>query len=129
VIRLFGPAFNNYVFVQVGVIDAGNFKGASEIDNLKKHALAELDRYVQFMKMRGIFADSYYALGIDVVDEILRLVPQIRAKYPDSVIFGGQLVFPQGSFLSRFLHNYIVFEVQRRLYRHGIPVVLLPMRL
>ncbi|MEI8344816.1 MAG: amino acid permease, partial [Candidatus Omnitrophota bacterium] len=31
VVRLFGNEFKNYVFVQIGILDAGNFKGAEEI--------------------------------------------------------------------------------------------------
>jgi hypothetical protein len=35
--RMFGNTFRNFVFVQVGSVDAGNFKGAAEIDALRTH--------------------------------------------------------------------------------------------
>jgi hypothetical protein len=31
---MFGDTYRNYVFVQVGVVDAGNFKGSDEIETL-----------------------------------------------------------------------------------------------
>jgi hypothetical protein len=39
------------------------------------------------------------------------------------------LVFPEDSFATRLLHNYVVFSVQRRFYRLGVPFVILPVRL
>jgi hypothetical protein len=37
VTRLFGDIFKNFFFLQVGIIDAGNFKGTAEIERLKEH--------------------------------------------------------------------------------------------
>ena len=34
--RMFGNTFRNFIFVQVGSVDAGNFKGAAEIDDLQR---------------------------------------------------------------------------------------------
>ena len=42
---------------------------------------------------------------------------------------GGQIVFPEESMFSKWLHNYTVFAVQRRLYLESIPVVILPVRI
>jgi len=44
------------------------------------------------------------------------------------MFFGGQLVFPEESFISRWLHNYTVFVMQKMFYSKGIPFVLLPIR-
>ena len=62
---------------------------------------------------------SFYGLGI---------APKILERFPNSVFFGGQLIFPQDSFAVRFLHNYTVFAMQKKLYREGIPFVILPIR-
>ncbi len=128
VIRLFEGTFKNFVFVQIGTIDVGNFKGSSEIDNLTEHITSEGERYVRYLQHHGFYAESMVAIGVDVVEEVERLVPEIMEKYPKAVLFGGQLVFERESMLTRFLHNYTIFSVQKRLYHQGIPIVILPIR-
>jgi hypothetical protein len=128
ILRVFSGHFKNFVFIQIGVVDAGNFKGAAEVERLRHHCLEELDRYVTHMHAHGHYAASYYSVGTDVVEELSQIAPRITAKYPNAVFFGGQLVFPEETFASRWLHNYTVFSVQRRFYRQGIPFVLLPIR-
>ena len=128
VFRIFEKTFKNFIFVQVGVVDAGNFKGFSEIENLKTQIKNDLDRYVNFVQQNGYYAEGLYAIGVDVVDEIVQITLKILERFPSPVFFGGQLIFPNESFLSRMLHNYTVFAVQRRLYNKGIPVVIMPIR-
>jgi amino acid transporter len=127
--QLFGESFRNFAFVQVGLVDAGNFKGIAELGHLREHIESELGRYVKFMKSEGYYAEGFSALGTDVVEEVFQLVPKILERFPQSVFFGGQLVFPEDTPLTRLLHNYIVFAVQRRLYTRGIPFVILPIRI
>ena len=128
VFRLFGGTYKNYVFVQVGSVDAGNFKGADEIDNLGNYINSEADRYVNYMKEHGYYAEAFTSVGTDVVEQINSLVPSITSKFSNVVFFGGQIVFPEESFMTRWLHNYIVFAVQKKFYRQGIPFVILPIR-
>jgi len=128
VMRVFSGVFKNFVFVQVGIIDAGNFKGSDEIDRLRRHVLDEMEHYVDYMREHGHYAEAFYALGTDVVEELDQIAPKIVAKFPNSVFFGGQLVFPKDTFASRWLHNYTVFAVQKRFYHAGFPFVLLPIR-
>ena len=128
IIRLFGRTFKNFVFIQVGVVDAGNYKGAEEVTRMKAEVRKELDRYVHYMRCHGYYAAGYSSFGTDVVDEIDRLMPQILERFPNAILFGGQLVFPKTSFLSGVFHNYTIFAVQRRFYSQGIPVVVLPIR-
>lgn len=126
--RLFEGVFKNFVFVQVGVIDAGNFKGISEMDRLRQHITNESEHYLRFIRQHGHAADSITAIGRDVVEEIATLAPQIRERFPNAVFFGGQLVFERETLLSRWLHNYTVFALQRRFYLLGLPFVTLPIR-
>jgi len=128
IFRLFGDSFKNFVFVQVGVIDAGNFKGAEELDKLQTQVKSELDRYVSFVTHHGYHAESIYSIGTDVVEEVAQIAPNIVERYPQAVFFGGQIVFPKETFLTRLLHNYTVFSMQRKFYHEGIPVVILPIR-
>jgi len=128
ILRTFGEPFKNFAFVQIGVLDAGNFKGLDEIQRLQDHVKSELNRYISFMQKKGYYAEGFFSLGVDLVDEIDQLAPKILERFPNVVFFAGQLVFPEDSFFSRWLHNYTAFAAQRRLYHKGIPVVILPIR-
>ena len=128
IIRLFGGVFKNFVFVQIGIIDAGNFKGTSEVGRLETDAKTDITRYVKFMNKQGFYAEGLFEVGTDVVEEVSNIAPQILKRFPNSVFFGGQLIFPKDSFAIRFLHNYTVFAMQKKLYREGIPFVILPIR-
>lgn len=128
IIRLFGGTFKNFVFMQVGIVDAGNFKGAEEVSHMKVKVQEDLDRYVRYMRCHGYYAAGYSSFGTDVVEEVERLTPQILDRFPNAVLFGGQLVFPTTSFLSGVFHNYTIFAIQRRFYNQGVPVVVLPIR-
>lgn len=122
----FGGVFKNFVFVEIGAIDAGIFKHSREIENLKAQTKSEVEHYVDIMKRHGYYAEGFTAIGIDVVDEVAKMAPAILKRFPHSVFFGGQMVLPKDSLLSRLLHNYTVFAVQRRLYQEGKTVVVLP---
>ncbi|MBI1882587.1 MAG: APC family permease [Chlamydiae bacterium] len=128
IVRHFGQEFRNFVFVEVGVIDAGNFKGTEEIGNLKVRTEGDINRYVTYMKNQGFYAEGVYTLGIDVVSEVEKIIPSILKRFPQAVFFGGQIVFPKDSLMTRWLHNYTVFSIQKRLYRQGIPFVIFPIR-
>jgi amino acid transporter len=128
VIRLFGDIYKNYIFVEVGIFDAGNFKGVTEVDRLQIAVKADVDRYINYMKKNGYYAEGFTAAGIDVVEEVSQLSEKILEKYPQAIFFGGQLVFGKESFFARWLHNYTVFAIQRKFYQQGTPVVILPIR-
>ena len=128
VMRMFPKVYQNFVFVQVGVLDAGNFKGAAEVDNLREHSQREVDRYVTYMKRHGFYAESKIALGTDIVDEAANACDAIAQRFPQAQFFAGQLVFQDDSLITRLLHNHTVFELQRRLYRHGWPMLILPIQ-
>jgi len=128
VIKTFPGIFKNFVFVQAGVVDAGGFKGSAEVIKLEEFVKKEINQYVEFMQHSGYYADSFTSLGTDIVDQITEISDKVFQKYPNSVFFGGQLVFPNETFFTKLLHNQIVFSVQRRLYHQGYPFVILPIR-
>jgi amino acid transporter len=128
VIRLFGGTFKNFVFIQVGVVDAGNFKGAEEVARMKEQVKQELERYVHYMRCHGYYASAYSSFGTDVVDEVEHIMPEVLERFPNAILFGGQLVFPKTNIFSNVFHNYTIFAVQRRFYSQGIPLVVLPIR-
>jgi amino acid transporter len=128
ILKEFKGMFKNFIFVQVGVVDASNFNSHEEIRRLERHMDEEGEKYVQYLKRHGYYAEGVYSIGVDVVDEIVRLAGQVRKKYPQTMFFGGQLVFSKEAFYHRGLHNYTIFSVQRKLHFEGTPVVIMPVR-
>ena len=128
VLRMFPGVFKNFVFVQIGVVDAGNFKGAAEVENLKSHICEGNQRYVEYMRLRGFHAEAISAVGIDVVEKASELAPSVLQRFPNGIFFGGQLVFRKETLFTRLLHNYAVFSLQRRFYQQGLPLLILPIR-
>jgi hypothetical protein len=128
IFRLFGDLFQRYVFVQVGVIDAAAFKGVEEMDHLRSDCDSQVDRYVQLMRRHGYEAEGVVVTGLDVAARVSELAPELRQRYARAIFFGGQLVFRNDSVVSRLLHNYTIFDIQRLLYQQGIQFVLLPIR-
>jgi amino acid transporter len=127
--RLFGDGFKNLVFLHVGQVDAGNFKGAAEIDALRAHAASSAECYVNWAAARGIASKAFTAIGQDLPDEIMRLARSAADEFPRHVFFAGQLSFARETRLTRWLHNHSVFELQRRFVQAGRPFVILPVRL
>jgi len=126
--RIFPNQFKQIVFVSVGAIDSGRFKGADELEALRKSTEGELQKYVDFARKLGIPAEYRYSIGTDIVDELEALCLQASKDYPRSVTFGGQLVFQKEGTIVRWLHNQTCPALQRRLAFHGLPMVILPVR-
>lgn len=130
IFRLFGgDTFKNFVFVEIGLIDYDVFKGADEISKLEEKAKEDVQKYIDFMKRMGYNADGFTSTGLDIIEEVINISPKVREKYPNSVFFGGQLVFEKDTLMNRVLHNYTSFEIQKRLYQQGVQFVLLPIKL
>jgi amino acid transporter len=128
IFRIFPNQFKQVVFVSVGAIDSGQFKGSDEIEALKRSTEAELEKYVAFARRLGLPAEGRCAIGTDIVDELEQLCLQVSEDYPRSVTFGGQLVFQKERVILRWLHNQTCPALQRRLAFHGKPMVILPVR-
>ena len=126
--RVFPNQFKQVVFVSVGAIDSGKFKGGDEIDALRVSTEAELQKYVDFARKLGLPAEYRYAIGTDIVEELEQLIVKVSEDYPRSVSFGGQLVFQKERAVLRWLHNQTCPALQRRLAFHGLPMVILPVR-
>ena len=53
---------------------------------------------------------------------------EARADFPNVVFFASKLVFENETWLTRLLHNQIVYAMQRRLQLEGMQMVILPMQ-
>jgi len=126
--RLFGAEFKNFFFIQAGMLDAERFKGAAEIGKLEEYVKKELNRFVEFVEHEGFYGQAFSTIGTDIADEIGKLAYSIFELYPQSVFFGGQVVFPEDTIFTRLLYNHTTFAVQRRLHQRGIPFIIMPIR-
>jgi amino acid transporter len=128
ILRQFPGFFTNFIFVQVGVVDAGNFKGRKEIADIDRRLAEEGEKYVAYLRKHGLYAEGVYSVGVDVVEEITRMAKRIQTEFPHPMFFGGQLVFSHESVFHKALHNFTIFSVHRRLHFEGIPVMIMPIR-
>ena len=127
--RLFPGYYKNVVFLSVGVVDSGHFKGKAEVDALIANTENGLRRYVEFARRLGLAAESRYRIGTDVVLDSEQLCQEVRREFPKGVVFLGKLVFAQEKFYYRFLHNDTAFAIQRKLQFSGLPTIVLPIRM
>lgn len=120
--------FKNLVFLSVGVVDSGNFKGEEAMSELKAHTADTLAKYVDLANRLGYPATSFMAIGTDPVEELEHLAVDVYKRFPKSTIFAGQLLFSRDSIYQRLFHNQTAFSLQRRLQWDGVPMVILPTR-
>jgi amino acid transporter len=128
-VRMFPGHFQGVVFCSVAILDSGVFKGSDEVAELERRTGAQLDKYVEFARTCGLPAERAFATGTEVAVEAENLGRDLIAKYPRSLFVAGQLLFSEDSTMTRILHNETAFQIQRRLQREGIPMVVLPVRL
>jgi amino acid transporter len=126
--NLFPRQFKNYIFLSVGVIDSENFKGAEEIEALKRKTEEDLQKYRDFARRLGFRAEYRYDIGTEAVSEVVALCETVQKEHPRSICFLGQLVFETDRFYYRFLHNETAFAIQRRLQFAGLQAIVLPIR-
>jgi len=127
--RLFPNHFKNVVFISVGVIDSGQFKGHQEIENLRRAKEEDLKSFVEFANCLGWYAEYRYSLGVDLMAELEELCTAVVQDFPKSVFFSGKLVFQEENAMSRFLHNHTPATLQQKLQFAGLDMMILPIRI
>lgn len=126
--RLFPKHFHQFVFLSVGVVDFDSFKGEHEVASLKESVQTGLAGYAEVVTRWGYAADTRWAVGVDVVDEMERLCAEVGREYPRAVFFCGDLIYQIPSVLTRLLHSRTAHEIQRRLHLLGLPLLVVPVR-
>ena len=128
ILRLFPNHYKQIVFVSVGVMDMGNYKGIAEVDRLKTQTQANLEKYVAMAHRFGLIATSMMRIGTDPVSEAEQLCAEVAQQFPKVTFFAGNLVFQKETWYQRLFHNETAFAVQRRLHWLGLPMLILPIR-
>ncbi len=125
----FHSAYKNFIFIQVGIVDAGSLHGKDVMDNLQQNIETDLTKYTTLVEQLGYHAEYRYAIGTDVAEEVEKMIPEVIEKYPNSTFIGGQLIFDGMYRISKLLHNFTIFSIQRRLYKQGLTTVIIPISL
>ena len=126
--RLFPNHFRNIIFVSVGVIDTGQFKGQAEIENLRRKKEEDLKSFVDFATCLGWYAEYRYGFGVDLIAELEDLCEAVAKDFPRLVFFSGTLVFQEENLFTRFLHNHTPITLQQKLQFAGRDMMILPIR-
>lgn len=126
--RLLPGYFKNFVFVSVGVLDSGNFKGSEAVGQLEAQKRAHLDDYVAWCRQNGLDADSRFKLGTETVEALETALIELSREFPRMIVFTGKLIFKEERWYQPILHNETASALQRRLQFNGMQVVVLPVR-
>jgi hypothetical protein len=127
--RLFPETFGNYLFLSVGAVDSGAFKGKSQLDALMAETGKSLERYAELARRFGFNAAYESRVATDVVEEAEKMCLEVSKRYPRAVFFLGKLIFKHERLSYRILHNDTAYAIQRRLQFAGLQAVVMPIRM
>jgi hypothetical protein len=128
VLRAFPGHFRGLVFLSVGVVDSGEFKGEGAVDDLRRRTEDMLARYAALARALGVPATYRLGIGTDVVDEAERLCLVTAREFPRVTFFAGKLIFQRERWWQRLLHNETALALQKRLQWAGRTMVTMPIR-
>jgi hypothetical protein len=129
IFRSFPGFYKGLVFVSVGVVDSGEFKGEGAVDELQARTRQMLGRYLELARGMGVPAASRMAVGTDTVDTAEALCLAVGKEFPKSTYFSGKMVFQRERWYHALLHNNTALALQKRLQWAGKTMVTLPVRL
>lgn len=116
------------VFLSVGVVDSGAFKGEGTVDALKSDVEANLKKFVAFARGQGVPAACRFAVGTDAVAEAETLCLETAREFPSVTFFAGKILFERETWIHQVLHNETAMAIQKRLQWAGKTVVVVPAR-
>jgi uncharacterized membrane protein SirB2 len=128
VFRAFPGHFRGLVFLSVGVVDSGDFKGEGAVEGLRRRTESMLESYIEFAAHLGIPATARSAVGTEAVAEAERLCRATAREFPKAVFFAGTMIFRRESWYHRLLHNETALAIEKRLRWAGLTMVTLPIR-
>ncbi|HXX93021.1 MAG TPA: APC family permease, partial [Planctomycetota bacterium] len=127
--RMFPQYYSQMVFVSVGVLDSGNFKGSEEVSRLEEETQKALQQYIALANRMGMAGASRSSVGIDPIEECHKLCQSVAKEFPRSTFFSGKLVFHKEKLFHWLLHNQTAQSLQRKLEWEGISMIVLPIRI
>jgi hypothetical protein len=128
IFRVFPGHFKSLVFVSVGVIDSGEFKGEHAVEDLRRRTQEMQGNYISLATGLGVPATGRMAIGTEAVEEAEKLCLEVAREFPHVVFFAGKMIFQREKWYHRLLHNETALAVERRLRWRGKTMVTLPVR-
>ena len=128
VFRAFPGHFKGIVFLSVGIVDSGEFKGGDAVRQLEARTEEMLRRYTRLAASQGVPAAYRFAIGTEVVAEAEQLCLEVSREFPRSTVFTGKMVFQRERWWHALLHNRTAQAIQKRLQWAGRTMVTLPIR-
>ena len=128
ILRTFPGHFHNLVFLSVGVVDSGDFKGEHAVEDLRGRTGEMLAKYVALATGLGVPAALRLAIGTEAVAEAEKLCLEVAREFPRIVFFAGKMIFRREKWYHRLLHNETALAVEKRLRWVGKTMVTLPVR-
>jgi amino acid transporter len=128
ILRTFPGHFRNLVFISVGVVDSGEFKGEHAVEELRARTEDMLAKYVALATGLGVPATLRLAIGTEAVAQAEELCLAVAREFPHTVFFAGKLIFRREKWYHRLLHNETALAVEKRLRWAGKTMVTLPVR-
>jgi hypothetical protein len=126
--RLLPGYFKNFVFVSIGVVDSGNFKGDEAVAQLEAEKRRELAKYVAWARQNGLEADSRLATGTETIETLEETIIGLSREFSRMIVFTGKLIFKEERWYQPILHAETAASIQRRLQFNGVQVIVLPVR-
>ena len=128
ILENFSGIYSNIVFVRVGIINTKIYRGNEELEHFKTQVKEDGNKYVTIANQFGLYGKSFWTIGTDPVNEVYKIVKKLRPRLSGATFFGGQLVFSKTFYLSKLLHNHTIFNIQKRFFKFGIPIVIFPIK-
>jgi amino acid transporter len=128
VLRMFPDHFRGLVFLSVGVIDSGEFKGGHAVEHLQQQTSELLAQYRSLAAELGLPSTSRMEIGTEVVESAEVLCLRVAGEFPKATFFAGQLIFQQPRWWHGILHSGTARAIQERLQWAGRAMVTLPIR-
>jgi amino acid transporter len=128
VLRTFPGHFKGLVFISVGVIDSGEFKGEHAVEELTQRTESVLAQYVKLARGLGVPATWRMSVGTEAVTEAEGVCLAVAREYPHTVFFAGKMIFQREKWFHRLLHNETALAVEKRLRWAGKTMVTMPIR-
>ena len=128
VLRMFPGHFTGLVFLSVGIIDSGEFKGGHAVEHLRQRTSELLAQYRKLAADLGLPSTSRMEIGTEVVESAEALCLSVAKEFPKATFFAGQLIFQRPRWWHGILHSGTARAIQERLQWAGRAMVTLPIR-
>jgi hypothetical protein len=120
--------YKNFLVVSAQPVDVRSYGGDRALEALKADRLKDMEFYMELAKNNGMASKYYLGFGVDGVEEMVKLCRKVREAFPHVVFFASKLIFEHETWITRLLHNEIVYAMQRCLQLEGMHMVILPMK-